>query len=44
MKDLRTFISEYEKNLPREFIRITREVDPKYEIIAIANIWSVRTS
>jgi UbiD family decarboxylase len=35
MKDLRTFISACEKKLPKEFIRISREVDPKYEISAI---------
>ena len=35
MKDLRDFISECEKRLPREFIRVRKEVDPKYEISAI---------
>lgn len=35
MKDLRTFISECEERLPKEFIRVTKEVDPKYEISAI---------
>ncbi len=35
MKDLRDFISECEKKLPREFIRVRKEVDPKYEISAI---------
>jgi 2,5-furandicarboxylate decarboxylase 1 len=35
MKDLRHFIAECEKKLPKEFIRVTKEVDPKYEISAI---------
>ncbi|MCX8023537.1 MAG: UbiD family decarboxylase [Syntrophorhabdaceae bacterium] len=35
MKDLRAFISEVEEKLPREFVRVTKEVDPKYEISAI---------
>ena len=35
MKDLRSLIAEYEKNLPDEFVSVTREVDPKYEISAI---------
>jgi 2,5-furandicarboxylate decarboxylase 1 len=35
MKDLRGFIQECEKNLPGEFVRVTREVDPKYEISAV---------
>ncbi len=35
MKDLRTFIAEVEKKLPKEFVRVSREVDPKYEITAI---------
>ncbi len=35
MKDLRSLIAEYEKNLPDEFVKVTREVDPKYEISAI---------
>jgi 2,5-furandicarboxylate decarboxylase 1 len=35
MNDMRTFIQECEKKLPREFVRVTREVDPKYEISAI---------
>lgn len=35
MKDLRSLIAEYEKNLPDEFVRVTKEVDPKYEISAI---------
>jgi UbiD family decarboxylase len=35
MKDLRSLIAEYEMNLPDEFVRVTREVDSKYEISAI---------
>jgi 3-polyprenyl-4-hydroxybenzoate decarboxylase len=35
MKDLRQFIGECEKRLPREFVRISKEVDPKFEITAI---------
>lgn len=35
MKDLRTFISECEKTLPGEFVRVSKEVDPKYEITAV---------
>jgi 2,5-furandicarboxylate decarboxylase 1 len=35
MRDLRDFISECERKLPQEFIRVTKEVDPKYEISAI---------
>jgi 2,5-furandicarboxylate decarboxylase 1 len=35
MKDLRTFMAEVEKKLPKEFVRVTKEVDPKYEISAI---------
>lgn len=35
MEDLRTFLAECEKKLPKEFIRISREVDPKYELTAI---------
>ena len=35
MKDLRSLIKEYEKNLPNEYVRVTKEVDPKYEISAI---------
>jgi 2,5-furandicarboxylate decarboxylase 1 len=34
-KDLRTFMADCEKKLPQEFVRVTREVDPKYEITAI---------
>jgi 2,5-furandicarboxylate decarboxylase 1 len=35
MKDLRTFMAEVEKKLPKEFIKVSKEVDPKYEISAI---------
>ncbi|MBW2030206.1 MAG: hypothetical protein JRJ03_12010 [Deltaproteobacteria bacterium] len=35
MKDLRAVLSEFQEKLPREFVRVTREVDPKYEISAI---------
>src|SRR3972149_3394073 len=35
MKDLRGFIQECEKKLPREFVRVSKEVDPKYEISAV---------
>ena len=35
MKDMRSFMKECEKDLPREFVRVTREVDPKYEITAL---------
>ena len=35
MRDLRNFIVECEKELPKEFVRVSREVDPKYEISAI---------
>lgn len=35
MKDLRSFIRELEENSPREFVRVTKEVDPKYEISAV---------
>jgi UbiD family decarboxylase len=35
MQDLRSFITACEKRLPREFVRITKGVDPKYEITAI---------
>jgi len=34
-KDLRTFMADCEKKLPREFVRVARQVDPKYEISAI---------
>ncbi len=35
MKDLREFLIECEERLPKEFIKISREVDYKYEISAI---------
>ena len=35
MRDLRHFINECEKKLPKEFVRVSKEVDPKYEISAI---------
>ena len=35
MKDLRHFIIECEEKLPKEFVKVTKEVDPKYEISAI---------
>ena len=35
MKDLRTFMADVEKKLPKEFVKVTKEVDPKYEISAI---------
>jgi UbiD family decarboxylase len=35
MKDLRDFISECEKKLPKEFVKVTKEVDSEYEISAI---------
>ena len=35
MKDLREFIIECEERLPQEFVRVSEEVDPKYEISAI---------
>ncbi len=34
-KDLRGFLAEYEKKNPREFCRVKREVDPKFEVAAI---------
>ncbi|MEE9549655.1 MAG: UbiD family decarboxylase [Candidatus Binatia bacterium] len=34
-KDLRGFLVEYEKDNPKEFCRVKREVDPKYELAAI---------
>ncbi len=34
-KDLRGFLEEYEKANPREFYRIEKEVDPRYEAAAI---------
>ena len=35
MRDLRSFITECEKKLPKEFVRISMEVDAKYEITAL---------
>lgn len=35
MKGLRDFLAACEKEMPREFIRVTKEVDPKHEISAI---------
>ena len=35
MNDLRDFIRECEKKLPREFVKVTKEVNPKFEISAI---------
>ena len=35
MKDLRNFITECEKKLPKEFVRVSKEVDPKFEITAV---------
>lgn len=34
-KDLRGFLKEYERENPKEFCRIKREVDPQYEVAAI---------
>ena len=34
-KDLRGFLAEYERANPKEFCRIKKEVDPKYEVAAI---------
>ena len=34
-RDLRGFLEEYERAYPREFCRIEKEVDPKYETAAI---------
>ncbi len=34
-KDLRGFLAEYERENPREFCRIKKEVDPRYEVAAI---------
>ena len=35
MEDLREFIARFERELPKEFVRVEKEVDPKYEISAI---------
>ncbi len=37
MADLRTFIRECEEKLPREFVRVSREVDRRYEITEIVS-------
>ncbi len=34
-KDLRGFLAEYERENPKEFCRIKREVDPEYEVAGI---------
>ncbi len=34
-KDLRGFLAEYERENPREFCRVKKEVDPRYEVAAI---------
>jgi UbiD family decarboxylase len=34
-KDLRGFLADYERENPRDFCRIKKEVDPKYEVAAI---------
>jgi 3-polyprenyl-4-hydroxybenzoate decarboxylase len=35
LRDLRDFISECERKLPEEFVKVSKEVDPKYEITAV---------
>jgi len=35
VRDLRSFITECEKKLPKEFVRVSKEVDAKYEITAL---------
>jgi hypothetical protein len=35
MSDLRTFLTDCEKKLNKEFMRISQEVDPRYEVTAI---------
>ncbi len=35
MRDLRDFISKCEKKLPKEFLKVSKEVNAKYEITAI---------
>ena len=35
MKDIREFIAECSEKLPNEFVKVSKEVDPKYEISAI---------
>ena len=34
-KDLRGFLTEYERENPKEFCRIKKEVDPEYEVAGI---------
>jgi 2,5-furandicarboxylate decarboxylase 1 len=34
-RDLRGFLADYERENPKEFCRVTKEVDPKYEVAAI---------
>ncbi len=34
-KDLRGFLTDYERENPKEFCRITREVDPEFEVAGI---------
>jgi len=35
VRDLRSFIIDCEKKLPKEFVRVSKEVDAKYEITAL---------
>lgn len=35
MKDMRTFLDQVERERPQEFIRVKKEIDPKYEITAL---------
>lgn len=37
VKDLRSFLAKTEKIAPEEIIRVKREIDPKYEIMAIVS-------
>jgi len=39
MEDLREFIARFERELPKEFVRVEKEVDPKYEISAMSKSW-----
>src|SRR5215510_15134654 len=34
-KDLRSYLSELERELPNEFVRVERELDPEFEVTAI---------
>lgn len=34
-RDLRGFLADYEREYPKEFCRVTKEVGPKYEVAAI---------